>query len=63
MENVVWILPALICPIGMGLMMWMMARGRAEPKKPSAGDLREEQGRIEAEPAQLEKRDAVRAGS
>ena len=51
MESVLLIAVLLACPVGMGLMMWFMARS---PKKPAAGDrsvsvaeLRSEQQRLE----------------
>ena len=46
-------LALLACPVGMGLMMWFMARGhrehKAEPKDMSVTELKAEQRRLDAE--------------
>ena len=47
------VLALLACPVGMGLMMWFMARGqrqdKAEPKDMSLTELKAEQRRLDAE--------------
>ncbi len=61
MENVLLSLAFLACPVGMGLMMWFMAKGtRREPAagRPAMGSsveqLREEHRRLATEIERLE---------
>jgi hypothetical protein len=48
---------ALTCPIGMGLMMWMMMRGRHE-NDGDAGERRQEVAELRAEIDQLKAQNA-----
>jgi hypothetical protein len=34
MKELLYTLPLLACPVGMGLMMWFMMRGKKEPQSP-----------------------------
>jgi hypothetical protein len=59
METVLLSLAALACPIGMGAMMWLMARGmrgrRDDPAPPQSLEaLREEHRRLGDEIARLQ---------
>jgi hypothetical protein len=67
MENVLVLLAVLACPVGMGLCMWLMARGmrhdKSEPQAevpPSIEQLREEQHRLESEIDRLEQKQGAR---
>ncbi|TFC17054.1 hypothetical protein [Cryobacterium sp. MDB2-10] len=52
MQQFLYILPALICPVGMGLMMWFMMRGRGHGKT-ADGPEKQELARLRAEVAAL----------
>lgn len=64
MEGAVLVLVALACPLGMGLCMWLMARGMRghaaerdtdDQKSTSLAELRAEQERLAGEIARVER--------
>ncbi len=58
-------LALLACPVGMGLMMWFMARGgrhrHADPRAMSVTELEAEHQRLGSELARAERREEVRS--
>lgn len=65
MESVLVSLAFLACPVGMGLMMWFMAKGQRSKTQPltahprSLEQLREEQQRLDEEIRRIETSDDV----
>jgi len=55
-DNLPYLLPVLACPVGMGLMMWLMMRGGDRPRGAAPGgqdqaqaqELRRLRGEVEA---------------
>jgi hypothetical protein len=52
MESLLFSLALLACPVGMGLMMWMMMRG-SRPHSPSPTDRSDELAQLRSEIDQL----------
>ena len=49
MEQFLLFLPALACPVGMGLMMWLMMGGRGTSEKAATPDQEQELARLRAQ--------------
>lgn len=57
MRTLTYLLPALACPAGMGVMMWMMMRGnRRDPSSPTDASRDAELTRLRHELDELEQR-------
>jgi hypothetical protein len=59
MQSLLLEVAILACPVGMGLMMWMMMRGQA--KDTAAGEDRSSQQEVQALRAEIEQLKAQRA--
>lgn len=49
MEQLLYILPALACPVGMGLMMWFMMRGRGHGSAAGTPEQEQELAQLRAQ--------------
>jgi cytochrome c-type biogenesis protein CcmH/NrfF len=66
MENLLWLIPVLACPVGMVLMMFLMGKGMGMGRKSdekeshqSVEELRSEQERMSEQIQSLERRERV----
>lgn len=49
MEQLLFLLPVLLCPVGMGAAMWFMMRGRSHGASAAAPEQAQELARLRAE--------------
>jgi hypothetical protein len=53
MQSLLWGVAVLACPVGMGLMMWMMMRGQGKDSGDTGGQSRQQVDQLRAEIDQL----------